>query len=224
MLKNYEGLNDIQIDVLREIGNIGAGNAATALATLLDERVDISVPKVRITDFDTAVSALGGAETMTVGVLVNFMGEASGMIMFLLEMEEAKGILKILIGDLEDDEEDAAQAEIKGNAQIDQGEHHLSELKLSAIKEIGNILGSAYINSISTLTGLRIDISVPYVAIDMVGALMSVPIIEFGSLGDKVMFIEESFSAEENNLQSNIIMFAEIDTIKIIMERLGLEI
>lgn len=206
MLSNYDELNDIQIDVLREIGNIGAGNAATALSTILDERVEISLPRVRITDFDTAVNALGGAETMTVGVLVNFSGEANGMIMFLLNMEDAKAIMSILIQDEGDD-----------NGQ-------LSELKLSAIKEIGNILGSSYINSISTLTGLTINISIPYIAIDMAGALMSVPIIEFGSVGDKVMFIEECFSAEENNLTSNIIMFAEIETLKIIMERLGLEI
>ncbi len=207
MLNNYDELNDMQLDVLREIGNIGAGNAATALATILDEKVEISLPKVRITDFDTAINALGGAETMTVGVLVNFDGEAHGMIMFLLNMEDAKGIMSILI---QDDEEGQNEP--------------LSELKLSAIKEIGNILGSSYINSISQLTGLKIHISIPYIAIDMAGALMSVPIIEFGSIGEKVMFIEEAFSAEENKLSSNIIMFAEIETLKIIMERLGLEI
>ena len=127
--------------------------------------------------------------------------------MFLLNMEDAKAIMSILIQEDEDGQEG-----------------QLSDLKLSAIKEIGNILGSSYINSISTLTGLKIHISIPYVAIDMAGALMSVPIIEFGSVGDKVMFIEEEFSAEENNLSSNIIMFAEIETLKIIMERLGLEI
>lgn len=207
MITNYDELNDIQLDVLREIGNIGAGNAATALATILDEKVEISLPKVRITDFNTAVNALGGAETMTVGVLVNFDGEASGMIMFLLNMEDAKAIMSILVQEDEDG-----------------GDGLLSELKLSAIKEIGNILGSSYINSISTLTGLKIHVSIPYIAIDMAGALMSVPIIEFGSIGDKVMFIEECFSTEENNLTSNIIMFAEIETLKIIMERLGLEI
>ena len=208
MLNNYDELNDLQIDVLREIGNIGAGNAATALATMLDEKVDITLPKVRITDFDTAVNALGGAEMMTVGVLVNFDGEAHGIIMFLLKMEDATGIMKILV------HEDGAE----------DNENELSELKISAIKEIGNILGSSYINSISQMTGLSIHISIPYVAIDMAGALMSVPIIEFGSVGNKVMFIEESFSAEENKLSSNIIMFTEIETLKIIMERLGLDI
>lgn len=208
LLRTYDELNEMQIDVLREIGNIGAGNAATALASLLDETVEMTLPIVKITDFDTATNALGGAESMTVGVLVNFSGEANGMIMFLLNMEDAKDITDILVP-MEEDEEDG-----KG----------LSELKLSAIKEIGNILSSSYVNSISVLTGLTIHLSIPYIAIDMAGALMSVPIIEFGSIGDSLMYIEERFKGATNNLRSHIIMFAEIDTLKIIMERLGLDI
>ncbi|HOA42265.1 MAG: CheY-P-specific phosphatase CheC [Clostridiales Family XIII bacterium] len=208
MLKNYEELNEVHIDVLREIGNIGAGNAATALASILDERVEMSLPVVRITDFDTAINALGGAEAMTVGVLVNFYGEANGMIMFLMKMEDAQKILSILLQGFDTEEES----------------EEMTELKLSAIKEIGNILGSSYINAIATLTGLQINLSVPYIAIDMAGAIMSVPIIEFGSVGDKIMFIEEVFSGRENDLRSNVIMFAQIETLKLIMERLGLNL
>jgi chemotaxis protein CheC len=205
LFENYDELNEMQIDMLREIGNIGAGNAATALATILDEKVDMSVPSVRITGFDEAVENLGGAETMTVAVLVNFSGDANGMIMFLLNVEDAKSIMDILVGE-------------------DDGEEELSEMKISGIKEIGNILASSYVNAISALTGLTIEVSVPYVAIDMVGALMSVPIIEFGAIGDKLMFIEENFLGETNDLKSNMIMFAEINTLKIIMQKLGLEI
>lgn len=208
MLKNYEELNEVHIDVLREIGNIGAGNAATALASILDERVEMSLPVVRITDFDTAINALGGAEAMTVGVLVNFYGEANGMIMFLMKMEDAQKILSILLQGFNAEEKT----------------EEMTELKLSAIKEIGNILGSSYINAIATLTGLQINLSVPYIAIDMAGAIMSVPIIEFGSVGDKIMFIEEVFSGRENDLRSNVIMFAQIETLKLIMERLGLNL
>ena len=204
MLNSYDELNEMQIDVLREIGNIGAGNAATSLAAMLDEMVQITVPVVKITGFDEAIKALGGAECMTVGVLVNFSGEANGMIMFLLNTKDAIRITDILVS--QDGEE----------------EGQLNDLKLSAIKEIGNILSASYINSISTLTGLSINLSIPYIAIDMAGALMSVPIIEFGSLGDSVMFIEEGFIGQKNDLKSHIIMFAEIDTLKIIMERLGL--
>ncbi len=204
MFENYDELNEMQIDMLREIGNIGAGNAATALATILDEKVDMSVPSVRITGFDEAVANLGGAEKMTVAVLINFSGDANGMIMFLLNVEDAQSIMTILVG--EDDQEG------------------LSEMKISGIKEIGNILSSSYVNAISALTGLTIEVSVPYVAIDMVGALMSVPIIEFGAIGDKLMFIEENFLGETNDLKSNMIMFAEINTLKTIMQKLGLEI
>ncbi|WKY45523.1 chemotaxis protein CheC [Eubacteriaceae bacterium ES2] len=207
MFENYEDLNEMQIDVLREIGNIGGGNAASALASILDEKVDMTLPNVRITGFDQAVEDLGGAETMTVSVLVSFSGEAEGMIVFLINMEDAKRIMSLLLGGSDDDDDD-----------------ELSEMKLSAIKEIGNILAASYINSIASLTGLRIDVSVPYVAIDMVGALMSVPIIEFGAIGDKLMFIEENFIGERGSLNSNIIMFAEINTLKIIMEKLGIEL
>ena len=205
MFENYDELNEMQIDMLREIGNIGAGNAATALATILDEKVDMSVPSVRITGFDEAVENLGGAESLTVAVLVNFGGDANGMIMFLLNVEDAKSIMDILVGE-------------------DDGEEGLSEMKISGIKEIGNSLASSYVNGISALTGLTIEVSVPYVAIDMVGALMSVPIIEFGAIGDKLMFIEENFEGETNDLKSNMIMFAEINTLKTIMQKLGLEI
>lgn len=207
MFNIYEELNDTHIDVLREIGNIGAGNAATALADILDDRVEISIPLVRVTDFDTAVNALGGAESMTVGVMLNCSGDANGMIMFLLNMDDAKQVMNILL---------------QGYGGEDENE--ITEMKLSAIKEIGNILGSSYIGSIATLTGLEIELSIPYVAIDMAGALMSVPIIEFGAVGDKVMFIEESFSGREHNLKSNVVMFAQVDTLRIIMERLGIGI
>jgi chemotaxis protein CheC len=168
----------------------------------------MSLPVVRITDFDTAINALGGAEAMTMGVLVNFYGEANGMIMFLMKMEDAQKILSILLQGFNAEEKT----------------EEMTELKLSAIKEIGNILGSSYINAIATLTGLQINLSVPYIAIDMAGAIMSVPIIEFGSVGDKIMFIEEVFSGRENDLRSNVIMFAQIETLKLIMERLGLNL
>lgn len=205
MVTSYEELSDMHLDVLREIGNIGAGNAATSLGMMLNEAVEIKLPKVKITDFDTAIQSLGGAEALTVGVLVNFKGEANGMIMFLLALEDAKGITEILVGQEEDEE------------------NSLSEMKLSAIQEIGNILSSAYITSISTLTGMTIDISIPYIAIDMVGAILSLPMIEFGAVGDKVMFIEESFYTKNEKLDGNVIMFCEIDSLKAIMEKLGID-
>lgn len=206
MIKYYDELNESHIDVLREIGNIGAGNAATSLGVLIDETVSITLPKVRIEDYDSVVNALGGAEKMVVSVLINFEGDANGMIMFLLDMDDAQNITEILVGKEEDP---------------DVG---LSEMKISAIKEIGNILGSAYLGSIAALTNMKIDISIPYVAVDMAGSILSTPVIQFGAVDDNVMFIEESFKTDNRELKSNVILFAEIETVKDILGRMGIEV
>lgn len=204
-MAGYDELNDIHIDVLTEIGSIGAGHAATALSVILHDKVDVSMPKVRITSFDEAVMTLGGVETMTAGVLINYQGDVSGMIMFLLSMDDAKNVVNILLG-MEDNSDE------------------LSEMALSAVEEVGNILGSSYLNSISELTGLAINTSIPYLAIDMAGALMSVPVIEFGAVGDKIMFIEGAFKGQTESLASNVIMFADPESLDKIMSCLGISI
>jgi chemotaxis protein CheC len=197
-------LNEEYIDALKEIGNIGAGNAATSLGILLDEDVVISIPKVRVESFDDVVRSVGGTEEMCVAVLVNFSGDATGVVLFMLSMDDAKGITDILSAEEGDDTPG------------------LSDLKLSGIKEFGNILGSSYLGSIASLMGMDVSLSVPHVAIDMAGAILSAPIAKYGASDSKVMFIEESFSTKKRQLQSRVIMFTDIETLSDIINRLGL--
>lgn len=204
MSRNYDDLNDIQMDVLREIGNIGAGNAATSLSVMLDQPVDMGIPKVNLVEFNDVAEAVGGAEALTYGVLVNLCGEIDGMIMFMLDKDFAHLVLNILMGENFGNFED------------------MDEIALSAIKEVGNILSAAYINSISALTGLTIDLSVPDVSIDMAGALLSVPIIKFGTIGDKVLFIEKNFISHKESVKSQMILFAEMDSLNLMLSKLGL--
>ncbi len=200
----YENLGPMHMDVLREIGNIGAGNAATSLAVMLNQPVDITLPKVNLVGFDEVAKAVGGAETICYGVLVNLCGDIDGMILFILDKSFAHMVLNVLMGESY------------------QNFDELDEMALSAIKEVGNILSAAYINSIAELTGLRIDLSVPYVSIDMAGALLSVPIIKFGSIGDKVLFIEENFSSNNERVLSHMVMFCEVESLNLILGKLGL--
>lgn len=202
--KNYEDLNAMQMDVLREIGNIGAGNAATSLSIMLDQPVDMTLPKVNLVEFNDVANAVGGAEALNYGVLINLGGDIDGMIMFILDKSFAHLILNILMG------------EHFGNFD------EMDEISLSAIKEVGNILSAAYVNSIAELTGLSIELSVPYVSIDMAGALLSVPIIKFGTIGDKVLFIEENFKSNEESVMSHMILFAEMESLNLILSKLGL--
>ncbi len=204
MKRSYDDLNDIHMDVLREIGNIGAGNAATALSVMLGQPIDMTLPVVNLVPFNDVADNVGGPEALTYGVLLNLSGDVEGMIMFLLDKDFAHLMLNILMGGMFTSFED------------------MDEMALSAIKEVGNILSAAYVRSIAELTGLFINVSVPEVSIDMAGALLSVPIIQFGTVGDKVLFIEENFQSGTESVMSHMILFAEMHSLDLILEKLGL--
>ena len=98
MLQSYSDLNDMHIDALREIGNIGAGNAASSLAMMLADQIDISVPTVRILEYERVMEELGGPEQMIVGLLLCLEGDVNGMIMFLLHQNFANKLVGSLLG------------------------------------------------------------------------------------------------------------------------------
>jgi chemotaxis protein CheC len=206
MITSYTELNDTHIDVLKELGNIGAGNAATSLGVLLDEDVGISVPEVRVDELNDVLKTIGSPDDICVAVLVNFMGEASGVLLFLMTIDDAKSITNAMIYE-EDD-----------------GLPGLSEMKLSGVKELGNILASSYIGSLASMTGMSISLAPPHIAIDMVGAVLAVPVAEYGALDSKIMFVEEIFTTRERRLSSHTIMFTDVGTLNDILKRLGLDV
>jgi chemotaxis protein CheC len=194
----------MQFDVLKEIGNIGAGNATTALSTMINGKVDMAVPKVALLEFKELPDMVGGAENIVVGILITLEGEINGMMMFMLDQVSASHLVKILIGNM-------------GN---DTGE--FSEMELSALKEIGNIISGAYLSSLSTLTNIRIDASIPYMSIDMAGAILSVPAIEFGKVGDKALIIETEFCKDDSNVNGYFILIPSLESYDVILSSLGL--
>lgn len=205
-LRNYDDLNDLQIDVLREIGNIGSGNAATSLAAMLSKQVTIEVPLVRIVDHAEASDKLGGPENVLVGLLLCLSGDITGMMMFLLEKDFAHLVLNTLLGqDLHSFDE-------------------VDEMGLSALREISNIMAASYVNSISQLTGMIIDISVPDICIDMVGSMLSVPMIHYANVSDKLILIENKFSSDDSDTVSHILLMPEVESLAAIMNKLGMTI
>lgn len=200
---NFDNLNNLHIDVFKEIGNIGAGNAATALAKMLNKRVNMEVPKVKVLQFKEVNEILGEPEMPVVGLLLNVKGDLSGSIMFILQQEAAHILVNILMGNpLEDFSE-------------------FDEMGLSALKEIGNILTGSYLSALSTLTGLDIMPSVPEMAIDMAGAIISVPAIEFGKLGDSVLYIETEFSEGTTKVVGDFFLVPDVDSYEILLKALG---
>jgi chemotaxis protein CheC len=194
------------MDVLREIGNIGSGNAATSLSNMLMRPVGINVPQIRILDYNQVVTALGGPETMIVGLLLSLSGDVTGMMMFLLQKDFAHMTLNALLGQAFND-----------FSEVD-------EMGYSAMTEVANIMAASYVNAVSTLTGLNINISVPDICIDMAGAILSVPAIHYANISDKIIFIEDEFSSQEENAISHILMIPDVESLQKIMTNLGIEI
>ena len=204
-LEKIEQLNDVQLDTLKEIGNIGQGNAASALSTIMGKMIDISVPNVKILDFDKTVKYLGGEEKLVVGILFNITGEINGMLIQVLSETAACGMVNPLMNE-----------NISSLSEI-------NNMNRSCLEEIGNILAGSYINAIASLTGMTIDISVPSLTIDMAGAILSVPAVKFSMIGDKVLLIDDSFIIDNGELKSNIILIPEIESLSVLFSKLGVE-
>lgn len=199
-------LNEIHIDILKEIGNIGAGNAATSLSQMLSKRIDMNVPEVSLLNYDDVIDSIGGAENVVVGILVSFEGDIDGVILFLLKKEFVHLILNSLLG-----------TELNSFEQI-------SEMEMSALSEIGNIMVSSYVNSISSLTSMTIDITVPSLNIDMSGALLDAVTAEFSQAADKVIFIREKYFCQDETIYSHMLLLPSMTSLKILLKRFGIDI
>ncbi|MBD5458637.1 MAG: CheY-P-specific phosphatase CheC [Lachnospiraceae bacterium] len=191
-------------DILRELGNIGAGNATTALAEMLQCKVDMSVPKVGLLEFKEVGMAMGGEELLMAGIYLGVEGDITGSIMFLLEKNSARFLVSKLMG-----------MEMEGD--------DFSEMEFSALKEVGNIITGAYLNSLSSLTSLKIFPTVPDVAVDMAGAIMSVPAIQFGAVGDRMLLIQTQFF-DDVAIDGYFILIPDMESYSKILSALGMSV
>ncbi len=198
---NVSEMGDQYFDVLKEIGNIGAGNATTALSQMMGCKVDMAVPKVNLMEFKEVGTTMGGEDQIVAGIYLVVEGDINGSIMFMQKKESARHMVSKLMG-----------MEITGE--------DFTEMEASALKEIGNIIAGAYLNSLSTLTNLTIYPSVPELCIDMAGAILSVPAIEFGAVGDKMLLIQTDFT-DDMDLSGYFILVPDETSYSKILTALG---
>lgn len=201
---SFDEMSQEYFDILKELGNIGAGNATTALAQMLQCKVDMSVPKVGLLEFKEVGAAMGGEEQIMAGIYLGVEGDITGSIMFLLEKESARFLVSKLMG---------MQAE---------GDD-FTEMEFSALKEVGNIITGAYLNSLSSLTNLKIYPTIPDVTVDMAGAIMSVPAIQFGAVGDRMLLIQTQFF-DEVAIDGYFILIPDMESYAKILAALGMAV
>jgi chemotaxis protein CheC len=197
--------DESHFDILKEIGNIGSGNAVTALAKMLGRKVEMRVPKVNLVEFKDIADFIGGPEHIIVGLLVSISGDIKGIMMFLLKIESAEILAKIILQGMQ----------VGGNG--------FNDIEKSAIQEIGNIMAGSYLGSLAGLTNKVFIPSVPYLSIDMANAILSVPAIEFGKVADRALFIETAFGVDSYDVNGYFLLVPDLPSFGIILSSLGVE-
>lgn len=205
-MSNYSlaEINDKYVDVLREIGNIGAGNATTAIASMLSIKVDMNVPKVELLEVSKLGACICPEDEIIVGIFLELQVDIEGSMMFLMRMDSARYLVNKLMMREETYEEE------------------FDEMDLSALKEIGNIIAGSYLSALSAMTNLVISPSIPYLAVDMAASLLSVPAIEFGQYGDHALLIETEFG-DDVMINGYFILMPEQGSYDKILKGLGFE-
>ena len=204
-IKTYEEMNELGLDILKEIGTIGGGNAATALSSMLSTQVQMAVPSVKILDYNAALAILGDPEELVAAIFVEMAGEVSGIMLFVLTKEVSDEILFRMLGKTESDL------------------LAMEEIDSSVLIEIGNIVISSYITAMSSLTGVNVELSVPQLAINMLGGIMSVPIAMMGQHSDKIMMITGDFKIDGKALDSTMLLLPDVESLNVLMKKLGVE-
>lgn len=202
----YDNLSEIQMDVMREIGNIGAGNACTALSVLLGTTIDMSVPRIQLLGFESTSDYLGGPDNVVLGVKIDVTDDLTGMMFHIVNRKFAQRIINTFY-----------EKELTDLSQID-------GMDSSVISEMANITSGAYANSIATLTNLFVNIGTPEQNCSTVADILKIPLEAYAESGDKILVVDEQFIIDEEQITSNMILILESDSLKKLFSRLGVEI
>lgn len=200
--ERMRALSELQIDALRETGNIGAGNAAIALSKMVDRQVNLSVPKASMVPLAGVPHLVGGPEVPVVGIFLLIEGDVTGSILLLLEKDSALALAELMVA-----------GELGGAGEF--------EVRKSALQETGSILSGAYLNALGQLTGLFFKPSVPGFAMDMAGAILDYVLVDLGAFDDFVLVVETDFDVAGKMIQGHLILFPDLGTLDTILSRLG---
>jgi len=205
---DFSELSGMQLDILREIGNIGSGNAATALAQLLNAKIDMNVPQVNILPFAEVPDLVGGADLHVVGLFLVATGSAPASILFLLPVDKACLLVDMLMG----------KEWGKTNPS------NLSDMDISALMELGNIICATYLNALAMFTQLDFRPSVPALGIDMAGAILNSVLAQFGAVADHVLVLETEFKRGDQEIVGHFFLLPEPGSLDVILASLGVSL
>lgn len=208
----YEkSITSMHLDVLKEIGNIGAAHAATSLSTLLNKKIDMKVPKVEMVSFDEMMDLAGGPDSVVAGIYLRIEGDVTGSMFFVLPVGQANRFIRRLVQDDYFDFQTGA----------------VTEIGLSAMQELGNILSGSYLSALSDFTQLNIYPTVPALSVDMVGAIISFGLVEVSHVSDYVIVIDTAINEEdlpnEESVRGHFFLLPDPESFEAIFDALGVK-
>lgn len=187
-------LSNLQIDVLREIGNIGAGNAATSMSELMEKRINMTTPLVEVVTFDEMINIVGGPEEVIVALLFQVYSEAPSTVYFILSIEEAESLVDEITG---------------GTTKLSLlKDEQPNKLAISALKEVSNIIIGSFLTALSDFLNINMQPSVPHLSVDMAGAILTAGLIEISQVSDHALVINTEINTyeENNNIHGNFFL------------------
>ncbi len=198
-------LSEAERDALREIANIGAGHAATALSQMTGRKIMIDVPEVEVKRLEEAAELLGPADTIVAAVLMHMMGDLTGRTLLVLPERSARALCAILL-----------RREDNGSA--------FTDMQRSTVMETGNILCSAYLNALSDFMGMMLVPSVPALVVDQAGAVLTTAYLNFGHARDYVICVETSFriAGSEDAVTGQFILMPDVASLTAIFDAIHL--
>ena len=189
---------ELQLDALRELANIGSGTASTALSGMLGRAVDISVPNAQALPFAEAVEAPGPAEEEMTGIVLGIVGDMDATVLLLVPPADADAMCRML------------------------GAEPGGELALSALGEIGNIVGTSYINALAAMTGMALEPTPPASATDMLGAIVESVLAGHAHAGDIALVLDSDLTVEGEDCSIAFLLVPDQGGVDELLTRLGL--
>ena len=201
---NLNELDAMHLDVLREIGNIGSGNAATSLSSMLNTTVEIEVPTISLINYENVSQYLGGKDNEVIGLALGLEADIEGVMLHVVQPRFASRIVNTFypkeIETLED----------------------INEMDLSAVKETSNITTAAYVNSMASMTNAFINITPPIEYLDTVENVLKHASNRFDAIGNQVIYIDENLYIGNTQIKSSMILILQIDSLKLLFDKLGI--
>ncbi len=196
-----------RLNVLREISNIGSGNASNSLATMLNEIVDIGLPKSDMIKFIDITNSYNSPEELVVGTVLQLSGDMEGFIIVIMKVDSALNLLEKLC---------------KKEIICDRNDYNSVCEELSSMGEICNILCGTYLTAISDMTNLNIYPSVPYFRVDMVMEIMNLPISLYDLVDDSILCIETDFFTTDLKIEGKYYFIPKVESCEKLLESLGI--